>query len=90
MTHSTHTGTAGAGSGTSPLLTWLGRRWLGILIALAIIIVIVQNIGVVQAVPVTVFWMSFALPLWIVLAIFGAAGLITGLVLARNRARRRG
>ncbi|MGH1549569.1 LapA family protein [Leifsonia poae] len=76
-------------SGDNRFGEFVKRKWLAIVLVLLLIVVAIQNgIGGDQA-TIFVLWGQVQLPTWLLVLIVFAIGVITGWVLARNRAARR-
>ena len=79
------------GASTAPqessFVAFLKRRWLAILIVVVTIVVIAANRDEVEF---SLVFTHFAMPLWVILAITFALGIVVGWIAKTRRAGRKG
>lgn len=71
---------------SSPLVRFLTRRWLTIVLVILAIVFITQNR---ERVTISLFWMHLNSPLWVTLAVLFLVGLIAGGATFKRRAKAR-
>jgi putative membrane protein len=70
----------------SPLSRFLKERWLSLLLGVLALIFIVQN---TDSTRLSLLWMNFDSPLWVVLALMLLIGIIVGSVRTKRRLTRK-
>jgi len=73
----------------SAFVRFLKRKWLAILLVVLLVVIAVQNGVANDQATIFVFWGQVQLPTWLLIVIVFLIGVITGWVLARNRAARK-
>ncbi|MGN6428391.1 MAG: DUF1049 domain-containing protein [Leifsonia sp.] len=76
-------------SGENGFVRFLKRKWLAILIVLALIVIAVQNGVSDDTATIFVLWTQLRMPTWVLVLIVFLIGAATGWIFARNRAARR-
>ncbi|MEV8214143.1 LapA family protein [Leifsonia sp. NPDC077715] len=76
-------------AGENRFVAFLKRKWLAIVLVVLLVVVAIQNgVGGDRA-TIFVLWTQVQMPTWLLVLIVFAIGVITGWVLARNRAARK-
>ncbi|WGD36664.1 DUF1049 domain-containing protein [Lysinibacter sp. HNR] len=70
-------------------LTWLKNRWLGIVVTALMVVLLIQNIGIINSINISLLWIQISAPVWVLLLVLFATGAIAGVSFARSREKAR-
>jgi putative membrane protein len=66
----------------TPILTVLRERWVAIVLVILTAAFVAQNRNRVE---LDLFWMNLRLPLWLVMTVIAAVGVVVGLTMSNRR-----
>ena len=69
----------------NPVVEYAKKRWLGVLIAVLVIIFVAQNGLVTGSVAVQLFFWSLVWPTWVLIAVVFFAGGLVGWLISRRK-----
>ncbi|MGV1034384.1 MAG: hypothetical protein ACOYBP_04085 [Microbacteriaceae bacterium] len=69
----------------NPVIEYAKKRWLGVLIAVLVIIFVVQNGLVTQSTTVYLFFWQMVWPNWVLMLVVFLAGWVVGSLLSRRK-----